>query len=1087
MSQDQEWLVRLQFLEEAQEYLSTMESELLGLSSKGVTQEGYNSILRAAHSIKGGSALMGFAELSQVAHRLEDFFKVLRAGHRAEVVDVALEHLFLQTLDCMVQMLALYRQKHLFSADWMMENPQFFLDQLYDRLGDPQPEDDIAALSADAGEDMVSLMFSSEVGPCLERLEGVLGDPALPLVKEEFIIACQEMAGLGEMLDLPVFSGLCQQVVTAIDKAQEGEIVAIATAALSGLQRVRALVILGELDLLPTQFVLPETGANSSKTSPELTSEITLEVAPEIAPEVSSLETSFEISSSLPPETIALASDAPAPTSESLDNLEVIPVELVPFELAPFELDPFGLEPFELSPSDLEQIEKLVVHPDPVAEAEDLDAVLQLLGTAPIVEPEAVSPERYEAAAQAAAISSTELKNIQAPAVAPRPAAPAKDEAEDSTVRISIRQLERLGELFGELNTERGGLSLRLRSLKNLVTLMGNRVKALNQANEQLRLSYDRSATASRSASSPTASSSLPILAAETPGPQFDLLEMDQYSDLHLVAQEIIERVVQIQEVSSDIELALDETEGISRQLGRTAQQMQIGMTQVRMRPLAELTRRFPRQLRQLSLEHGKSVSLKEKGTGTLIERSILEALQDPLMHLLRNCFDHGIESPEVRQSLGKPAEGSITITASYRGNQTVITVSDDGGGINLEKIKTKVVSGLGLTTEEISTFSEQEILDLIFEPGFSTAEAVTDLSGRGVGMDVVRKNIEAIQGTVQVETELGVGTTFTLVVPLSLSVTRALVVECQGLFVALPASIVEEMTLLSPSQILTAADRELIEWQGYTVPLLRLEHWIRFNRPPIKLETESVPIIDQEGALIVTQGNAPYAIYCDRYWGEQEVTTRLVEGNISLPPGFSGCVVLGDGRIVPLVDTEALLSWILSQPVPPFGPAAQPVTSPPQRLLAETPNLKNPTWDSLAAASTTGHPAPVFAERPTVMIIDDSINVRRFLAITLEKAGYRVEQAKDGLDALEKLREDNNIDAIVSDVEMPRMDGFRFLATIQTVETCKTIPVVMLTSRSGTKHRQLAQQLGAADYFSKPFKQNELLGRLAELTQASS
>ncbi|NJM57667.1 MAG: hypothetical protein HC857_09845 [Synechococcales cyanobacterium RU_4_20] len=370
-------------------------------------------------------------------------------------MDAALEHLFLQTLDCMVQMLALYRQKHLFSADWMRENPQFFLDQLYDRLGDPQPEDDIAALSADAGEDLVSLMFSSEVGPCLERLEGVLGDPALPLVKEEFIIACQEMAGLGEMLDLPVFSGLCQQVVTAIDKAQEGEIVAIATAALSGLQRVRALVILGELDLLPTQFVLPETGANSSKTSPELTSEITLEVAPEItaevAPEVSSLETSFEISSSLPPEPIALASDAPALTSESLDNLEAIP-----FEMGSFGMDPFGLEGFEFSPSDLEQIERLVVHPEPVAEAEDLDAVLQLLGTAPILEPEVVSPEQYEAAAQAAAISSSKLNNIQAPAIAPRPAAPAKDEAEDSTVRISIRQLERLGELFGELNTERG-------------------------------------------------------------------------------------------------------------------------------------------------------------------------------------------------------------------------------------------------------------------------------------------------------------------------------------------------------------------------------------------------------------------------------------------------------------------------------------------------------------------------------------------------------------------------------------------------------------------------------------------------------
>ncbi len=1156
MSQDQEWLVRLQFLEEAQEYISTMESSLLGLSSEGISPEGYNSILRAAHSIKGGSALMGFAEMSQVAHRLEDFFKVLRAGHRTEAVDASLEQIFFNVLDCMGQMSALYRQQQAVTPEWLAAHPQPFLDTLYQRLGDPSPEDDIADLSADAGEDMISIMFSSEVEPCLDRIAEILADPTRPLLKEEFILAGEEMAGLGEMLELPAFSGLCYQVIAALETAEGESLVAIAQAALDELQRVQALVVMGELALLPTQLNLPVSSTTHQHQSND---------PPATIPAETSLPTT-------------IASDMAIPDignfqldSAALEQMRDLAAHIpeLPFPDEQPVLDPFHEHP-PLSSAQYSAIARetaILTQSTDVQTPED-----QTSHDSDTTLPPTEAFQSAEVRSEPAITSNAEeARSTPQPALSSNPAIPEKDltdqlfdqarskasspeprlpdesildaipargaEVEDSTVRVSVKQLERLGELFGELNTERGGLSLRLSSLKSLVSLLNNRVTSLNNANEKLRQSYDSNATtpASSSEASPSQplshhdslahrlsypnSLSHPVTDAGpfktiSSGPeeldavnqepvnqesvnqepvnqepiidldpislaqQFDLLEMDQYSDLHLIAQEIIERVVQIQEVSTDIELALGETEGISRELGRTAKQMQIGMTQVRMRPLSDLTRRFPRLLRQLSLHHGKFVQLKERGTGTLIERSILEALQDPLMHLLRNSFDHGIETPDIRQAYGKPSEGVIEISASYRGNQTLITIRDDGGGIDIEKIKAKVVNTMGLSLAEVNAASEQEILDLIFEPGFSTADTVTDLSGRGGGMDVVRSNLEAIQGSVQVETEPGQGTTFTLTVPLSLSVTRVLVVECQGLFLAFPTSLVEEMLLLNRGQVRTVAEREIIEWQGYTVPLLRLEQWLNFNRPPTKLETESTPIIDEAGALLVSQGDTPYAIHCDRYWGEQEVTTRLVEGSIPLPQGFSGCVVLGDGRVVPLAETESLLDWILTQQQR-AAQAGSPETQPNNQTKNQPEN--QPPFDP---ETTLSLPAQAFEDKPTVMIVDDSINVRRFLAITLEKAGYRVEQAKDGQDALDKLQEGIPVDAVISDVEMPRMDGFRFLARLRSVEARKQTPIIMLTSRSGNKHRRLANQLGASDYFSKPFKQNELLSRLSELIQ---
>ena len=540
----------------------------------------------------------------------------------------------------------------------------------------------------------------------------------------------------------------------------------------------------------------------------------------------------------------------------------------------------------------------------------------------------------------------------------------------------------------------------------------------------------------------------------------FDALEMDRYSELHLMSQELMETAVQIQEVTGDINTNLEETEQVARALNRTSKQLQNQMTQIRMRPLTELTSRFPRLLRELSLDYGKQVDFKIRGGSTLIDRAILDRLNDPLIHLLRNAFDHGIETPQERLNQGKSPQGSIEIQATHRGNQTVITMTDDGRGINLDKIKAKAML-LGLSEADLAQANQNDLLELIFEPGFSTAAQVSDLSGRGVGMDIVRTQLRQIRGTVAVDTTPGTGTRFTITVPFTLSVVRVLIVEMNQLLFAIPTDAVEEMTQFDPSHTVESMGQPFLNWEGLMVPLVHLGH--QFRMPPVmqQPETEASPVIDIPSILMIAQGEQLVGLCVDKYWGEQEVTVRQAEGNIPMPAGFGGCTILGDGRIAPLLDPLATLGWFESQK-----------QSLPQTALSSGLN------------QTTSSPKSVPVdqpERPAVMIIDDSVNVRRFLAMTLEKAGYRVEQAKDGQQALEKLQAGIQVQAVICDIEMPRLDGYGFLSHVKNIPHCQNLPVLMLTSRSGQKHRQLAMNLGATAYFSKPFRELELLQTLRQ------
>lgn len=579
-----------------------------------------------------------------------------------------------------------------------------------------------------------------------------------------------------------------------------------------------------------------------------------------------------------------------------------------------------------------------------------------------------------------------------------------KTESIDNTVRVPGKQLEVINDLSSELKIQRESLNLKLDSFNELIRHLNHNIEFLSA--------------------------------------EFHEVIKKQPQLKTLLAQ-----ITKLQETAANIHTNLLDTEQTNHSLNKTAQHLHNSLTQVLMRPLSDILERFPRALHDLSIEYNKPVELKIKGKDTLIERSILDALQEPLLHIVRNAFDHGIEDPVTRKTLGKPETGLIEITATHSQNHIIVTVRDDGRGIALDKIHHRAIE-IGLDASLLAQASDDELVSLIFEPGFSTTEEVTTLSGRGVGMDVVRNNLNNLNGNVKVHTEEGKGTIFTLSVPFNVSVIRVLLIECNKMLLASPTSTISEIFLLREEQIFFIASQEYIHHNNNTLRLIRLSENLHFNSHDYKHPYKNkIAAINSATVLIVNYDNQDVAILVERCWGEQETAIRQVEGNIPLPTGFVNCTIIGDGHIIPIINWKELLTSI----------------------------------DTLLAVKTE---ADFIKTKSTILIIDDSINVRHFLEQTLEKAGYQVEQANDGLEALEKLQAGLPVQAIICDLDMPRLDGFGFLARVTANIELKHIPVIILSSQTSERHRHLAMQLGAKAYFCKPYNEHELLQELTHQTK---
>lgn len=1006
---DTERQIRLNFLDEAEEYLDSIESNLLGLGNNSIDTEKLDLMLRAAHSVKGGAAMMEFTVLSKIAHRLEDFFKILRVRLSSVTVNLEVETLLLQSVDCLRHIANGYRQDSIVEDEWIFERVEPIFETLRLYLGDLQESDEDALMAQDEDVDPALLMFEEGVETILDRFEANLAELAPDSLAGELATTAKELIAFGQMADLQAFIALCQSIEQQANKLPQDLVESLAKRALTTWRRSHALVIRGRVEQMP-----------------------------------SSLEGFEEVNPDFP--------------EENEDWSELEPLENLDFAAIQSEFDNFA----EFSSEELMAAARESLEVDGDLLAEDLTELQAAfkeidLDENPLKDFVLDSDTLHELKAalnrETAAAQSIEPQLRQ---TLPAPAS----KSVGKMVRVPLEQLKQFNNLFEKLIQERNTINLYLKQTQNLTGLMRQRMQQIEQSNGQLKKWYDRTSLEATVTTKQDFSSrpSYPSQAnsQENNPEQFDVLEMDRYSDLHLICQEQIETIVQLQEVSTDIELGLQEINQAVRSLNQTTKSLQGNVRRTQMLPFAEVVKRFPRVIRELSVQFGKKVNLQIEGENTLVDRSTIEILSDPLLHLLRNAFDHGIEDPATRLKNGKSAEGTITIQAANKGMQTVITLQDDGAGIPVDKIRNRLHS-LGISSEMLQQMSDTEILDYIFEPGFSTAERVTELSGRGVGMDVVRTNLRDLRGDIQVQTHPGCGTVFTLRIPFSLSILRVAIVEQFGIVFALPVSSIQEILPFQSEQITSTEDGEAITWKGQTIPVVRLEQHLVFGRNNKMFEMTGNPAIDRPIVLIVGNGYEFAGIHLSRFWCEQEATMRPISSPIHLPAGFVSSIILGDGRVIPAIDPLETISECL-----------------------KNQSIEDNSSNKLAIEDFSLSFLP--HESKTILVVDDSINVRRYLGLTLEKAGYKVEQAKDGREAVDKLMGGLSVRGVICDIEMPRLDGYGVLEELKGKPQFQDLPIAMLTSRSNQKHRKLAMNLGASAYFSKPYNEQELLQKLIEL-----
>jgi len=551
---------------------------------------------------------------------------------------------------------------------------------------------------------------------------------------------------------------------------------------------------------------------------------------------------------------------------------------------------------------------------------------------------------------------------------------------------------------------------------------------------------------------------------------------MDSYGELHSLLQETVEEIVQLEETVGDVALIAGQSSEALEQQRQKLGHLQDDVMWARMLPLGEVLNRFPRILRDLSTAYNKPVDLKINGAGILVDKAAIEKLYDPLLHLMRNAFDHGIELPEVRMGQGKRPQGQIEIRAYHQGSQTIIEVRDDGQGINLDRIRSKAQSLRLLSPEQLAIASPSRLIELLFEPGFSTAAQVSELSGRGVGLDVVRSQVRSLKGTVTVTSEPGCGTTFTLRIPLTLTIAKLLVCFVGTTVFALPSDSIAEILIPQPDQVKLSGGNRFLLWQEQIVPAHRLSELLDYACPlptavPNRVASVSAPEEWAPPMLLIEQDRQILAIEVDRLVTEQELVIKPLGTAIAPPSYIFGCTILGDGSLIPVIDGVALLDLFMNKTQTGISAATQT-------------NLFAPAKTNSSSMSADAPPS-LPGQRdiaPTLLVVDDSITVRQTLILTLQKAGYRVLQARDGREAIDQLQQNSTVGLVICDIEMPNMNGFEFLSYRRQDPLISKIPVVMLTSRSSEKHRQLAMYSGANGYFTKPYIEQEFLAALKEL-----
>jgi chemosensory pili system protein ChpA (sensor histidine kinase/response regulator) len=619
-----------------------------------------------------------------------------------------------------------------------------------------------------------------------------------------------------------------------------------------------------------------------------------------------------------------------------------------------------------------------------------------------------------------------------------------KSGEEREVIRVSYVRLERLMNLVGELVIGRGRLEQRLRVLEQLsqqvLGFKGRLVDSVQSFADKHTFTYQEAP----SSSTPLAGQGLPVFG------DFGNLELDKYDDFNILARRIGEITADISESMSQLDGSIQRAHDEMSQLQQLTLVMRDEIARTRMVPIGTPFTRFRRAVREIARASNKEVSLMTSGEQTEVDTGIVERLVDPLVHLVRNAIYHGIEPAADRIAKGKPAVGTVYLHAAHRGNSVIIEVEDDGAGLDLKKIRAKA-SEIGFAqSHHIQAMSDTDIFQLIFMPGFSTADKVGDQAGRGVGLDVVKRVIEAMNGHIDVESEPGIGTKFTLHLPLTLLIATALLVRVGTEKYAIPLASIQEVTMPTPFSVHEEGNRTVLQINEQMIEIHSLHNILR-RQPGVVDWTMPVVIVRTAG---MTMGLA-----VDELLGRQEIVIKRLGSLKPLEQScFGGATIDAEGRVVLVLDPNRLMTRELKESVAHTlysKTTPLPEQSPPQEQLSNEP------------------------QEARLLLIDDSLSIRKFVGRMLELAGYQFDTAVDGEDGLRKATT-TNYRMILTDLEMPKLNGFEVIQALRSRPETRQTPVVVMTTRARDKHRQMAINLGANSYIAKPVEERMLLQEVA-------
>ena len=530
---------------------------------------------------------------------------------------------------------------------------------------------------------------------------------------------------------------------------------------------------------------------------------------------------------------------------------------------------------------------------------------------------------------------------------------------------------------------------------------------------------------------------------------EFDPLEFDRFTRFQEVTRMMAESVNDVATVQQNLLRNLDHANAAVAAQARLSRELSQRMMGVRMVPFESLAERLHRVVRQAAKDSGKRANLDIRHGQTEIDRSVLDKMAGPLEHLLRNSVAHGLEESAARAAAGKEPIGQISLSLAQEGNEIVVSIADDGAGLNFERIRKRAIDS-GLIAADAET-DEATLTQMIFQPGFSTATELTALSGRGVGMDVVKSETSSLGGRIEVTTVTGQGSTFRIYLPLTLAVTQAVLVTAGNRIYAIPSSMIEQATAHKPESATQIRSAGSTEWLGNRFPY----HYL-----PVLLGERGAtpPPARRHWILLVKGGTERVALEVDSLTGNQEIVVKAVGPQLARVPGLAGATVLGNGEVALILN--------------PVGLAGRAM----ERASAPLPEVAAPTETQIIASAA----AAAAATAAAVMVVDDSLTVRKIAGRLLARHGYHVLTAKDGVDALEQLG-DVMPDVMLLDIEMPRMDGFDLARNIRADSRLKHIPIIMITSRTADKHRQHAKEIGVNHYLGKPYDEEELLACIRE------